>query len=489
MSTGQTIAVIGDLHYGRGEAENRHGDIADILLHRAVAHLNDIVKPDVTLVMGDVLDDGNAPGAVVKYRRLADILRDLRGPHVIIPGNHDGDVKAFYRSFERVPGIMNVAGMRVLPFIDEDRPDYCAQRPVAELDRFRKAREGFDGPIIALQHVPVFPESAIDCPFNHLDADAIIKAMTAADVRLCVSGHYHPGHGPLQLGPTTVLTAPALDTFPFELLVIRLDGDRADVELHPLAVDSALELRDYHIHTEFGYCAQDAEFERGVDLGRRFGMVEVGFAEHSGQLYFTEEDYWGGRCHRAGVDAIAPYANRMDAYFEGAAAVRGPSVRIGLELDFDFQGRAVLLPRDRARADYLLGAIHRLGALDHDRWEPAVVVEEFLWMVKKVASQDIDILAHPFRIIKRDSIEIDRTIIEHVVDALCWTNTAAEINFHLGGPPVEFIALCMDRGVKLALGGDAHHLLDVGNFAPHLALLKEAGAPSDLGEVLFRLPE
>ncbi len=487
MSEGRTIAVIADIHYGWSETEDRHGDIGDILLHRAVAHLNDIVNPDVTLLMGDLLEDGDAPGAHAQRVRLQEILHDLHGPHVVIPGNHDGDIDAFYRSFDRASDITEVAGMRVLPFIDDDRPGWCAERPVSQLDRFRKAREGFDGPIIALQHVPIFPDGALDCPFNHLDADAIIAAMNAADVQLCISGHYHPGHLPLQVGSTSLVTAPSLHMAPFELLVIRLDGDHAHMEPHALAVDPALGLRDYHIHTEFGYCAQDAEFARGIDLGHRFGMVEVGFAEHSGQLCFTEDDYWAGLCHRKGVDAITPYANRMDAYFEAAAAVRAPGVRVGLELDFDFQGRAVLQPRDRERADFLLGSIHRLASLDQGCWDPSAVVEEFLWMVGKVVSQDVNIMAHPFRIIKRDGIVLDWSIIEHVVDALQWTNTAAEINFHMGGPPVEFVTLCMERGVKLALGGDAHQLLDVGNFAPHLALLEAAGAPRDLSEVLFRL--
>ncbi len=487
MSTTRTIAVIADLHYGRSEEGKSDGEIGDILFYRAVTHLNDIIKPDVTLLVGDLLGDGDAPTAISERICLQDILQHLDGPHVIIPGNHDGDVDAFYSSFDRPSDIVDVAGMRVLPFIDEDAPGYCAARPAAELERLRRAREGFDGPIIALQHVPVFPDGALDCPFNHVDAGIIIEAMNEADVQLCVSGHYHHGHRPLRVGPTTLVTAPALHVSPFELLVIQLDGDRVEIEPHPLAVDPAMGLCDYHIHTEFGYCAQDAEFARGVDLGRRFGMAEVGFAEHSGQLYFTEEDYWGGRCHREGVEGLTPCANRMDAYFEGGAAVRGPDVRVGLELDFDYQGRAVLQHRDRRRADYLLGSIHRMTALEYDRRDAHAVAEEFRWMVDAIVAQGVDILAHPFRIIKRDGIDISRPIIEHVVEALHRSNTAAEINLHIGGPPVEFVALCMDRGVKLALGGDAHHLLDIGNFVPHLALLREAGAPADLSEVLFKL--
>ncbi len=170
-----------------------------------------------------------------------------------------------------------------------------------------------------------------------------------------------------------------------------------------------------------------------------------------------------------------------------AAAVRASDVRVGLELDFDYHGRAVLLPRDRERADYLLGSIHRLACLDGQDWEARTVVEAFCWMVDRIVEQDVDIMAHPFRIIRRDDIVLTRKIIEHVVEALDRSDTAAEINFHMGGPPVEFVTMCMDRDVKLALGGDAHHLLDIGNFGPHLALLKQAGAPSDLSEVLLYL--
>jgi histidinol phosphatase-like PHP family hydrolase len=177
----------------------------------------------------------------------------------------------------------------------------------------------------------------------------------------------------------------------------------------------------------------------------------------------------------------------MAPYFEAGAALREPGVRIGLELDFDYQGRAVLLPRDRQRADFLLGSVHRLASLEKGSTDVDEVVDEFLWMVDAIAAQGVDILAHPFRIIKRDGIELSRAILEPVVETLYRSRTAAELNFHMGGPPLEFVIMCMDRGVKLALGGDAHHLLDVGNFAAHLALLKRAGAPNDLSEVLFRL--
>ncbi len=143
--------MISDLHVGAPGSDTCHGDIGDILLHRAVAYLNDLVRPDVTLLAGDLLDAGEAPGADVARDRLQEILAYLKGPRIVIPGNHDGNENAFYRSFRRSPEILDVAGMRVLPFIDAERPGYCAVRSARDLGRFLRAREGFDGPIIALR--------------------------------------------------------------------------------------------------------------------------------------------------------------------------------------------------------------------------------------------------------------------------------------------------------------------------------------------------
>jgi len=487
MSPPQTIAVISDLHFGAANGKRSGGDIGDILLHRAVTRINEMIRPDVTVLLGDILEEGSAPDAPRLRARLRVILDGLECPTIVIPGNHDGDEEAFYADFERPPDVLEVAGMRLLPFLDEDRPGYCAARRPADRDRFRLAREGFDGPLVALQHVPVFPVGAHDCPFNHLDAAAIIDCMTAAGVAISLSGHYHPGFEPIPVGPTLMASVPAFYDAPFPLTVVRLQDDRVEMTEHPLAVDPALQLCDYHIHSEFGYCAQDTSFARGVDLAGRLGLAAIGFSEHSGQLYFSQDDYWSGACHRAGVDGIDPLANRMNRYFDAAAAVRRPDVKIGLELDFDFEGRAVLLPRDRRRTDCLLGSVHRLAVLECEDPEPAEICEAFLWMVDAIVAQGVDIMAHPFRIIRREGVELSHAILEHVVSALHRTRTAAEINVHLGGPPVEFITMCMDRGVKLALGGDAHHLLDIGNFAPHLALLGAAGAPRDVSEVLLRL--
>ena len=65
---------------------------------------------------------------------------------------------------------------------------------------------------------------------------------------------------------------------------------------------------------------------------------------------------------------------------------------------------------------------------------------------------------------------------------------AAELNFHSNEPPPDFVRMCLEAGVRLALGSDAHNLYEVGEFAPHLALLRECGYDGDLGAVLWSAP-
>jgi histidinol phosphatase-like PHP family hydrolase len=44
--------------------------------------------------------------------------------------------------------------------------------------------------------------------------------------------------------------------------------------------------------------------------------------------------------------------------------------------------------------------------------------------------------------------------------------------------------MCIESGVKLAFGSDAHSLHEVGEFAPHLRLLQDAGYDGDLRDVM-----
>ena len=52
-------------------------------------------------------------------------------------------------------------------------------------------------------------------------------------------------------------------------------------------------------------------------------------------------------------------------------------------------------------------------------------------------------------------------------------------------PSPDFCRRCIDAGVKLTFGSDSHNLYQVGEFAPHLDLLRRAGFDGDLRDVLL----
>lgn len=219
-----TIAVIADVHYGaESPARKQRCEVAHILLARAVRRLNRLICPDVTLVLGDVLDDGESPDAKERLLELRAILAKLDSPYIIIPGNHDGDTNLFYQVFTRPKAIEDVGGVRFLPFVDEEVPGYNAYRSQYELQRLRVARSGYTGPLVALQHACLCPPAQAVTPYNYTNAAEIITAMKETGVALSISGHHHRGAEDTNDGHITFVNAPALCESPFLFTEITID--------------------------------------------------------------------------------------------------------------------------------------------------------------------------------------------------------------------------------------------------------------------------
>jgi 3',5'-cyclic AMP phosphodiesterase CpdA len=221
------IAILTDLHYGEPCAlPERRCEIADALLRRAVHGLNHRHRPDVTLVLGDVLDNGQASDAHERRAQLRATLDELHSPSIVIPGNHDGPIDEFYMEFERPADIVDIGGVRFLPFLDPEEPGCNASRTQHDIDRFRLARADYDGPIVALQHVCLAPPDLADIPYNYTNASAVVDAMNRSGVALSVSGHHHAGGADLRWQGMTFVNAPSLCEAPFQYVIVNLDGNR-----------------------------------------------------------------------------------------------------------------------------------------------------------------------------------------------------------------------------------------------------------------------
>ena len=231
------IAVIGDTHVAPEAYSGRRCDLAETLLLDAVNLLNRLIRPDITLIVGDLVDDGTCPAGRAALSRVAEVINRLDCPNIIIPGNHDGDPDAFYRIMPRPAETMDFKGHRFLNFVDPEEPDWNARRTQVDLARMYAARAEYEGPIVTVQHVPVFPPRAAQCPYNYTNAEQVIRAIRECRISLAISGHYHRGLELIQQDGCSFLATPALCEPPFAFLEINLEDQEPSVIAHQLARD------------------------------------------------------------------------------------------------------------------------------------------------------------------------------------------------------------------------------------------------------------
>lgn len=281
---------------------------------------------------------------------LKQMLDKLKSPYIVIPGNHDGDVDAFYRVFDRPKDIVDICGVRLLPFLDEEQPNFCAKRSQQDMDRLEMARSGFNGPIVSLQHTCFFPPDRAHAPHNLTNAPDVIRAMKANGVGLSVSGHYHQGIEDIREDNVLFVNAPAFCEAPFTYMIIELDPHgRGETQRRALSMPRHLQLVDTHLHTQMAYCSDDMNVETTIRLARDFGLAGICITEHSGQLYFSRKEYWSKMCLQEGMGAASPEYNRVAEYLALKEAFEQESVCFGLEADCDYHGNLLIAGSERAR--------------------------------------------------------------------------------------------------------------------------------------------
>ncbi|MEI3039801.1 MAG: hypothetical protein V8T90_12140 [Victivallales bacterium] len=285
------------------------------------------------------------------------------------------------------------------------------------------------------------------------------------------------------LGEVPEMFAPE---FPF--VTVELNGGRMENRtVHSLAVPSEWRgrLTDYHVHTNLAYCSENMTVPSALRLAKMAGVGRLNFAEHSGQLYFGNDDYWAGRyvMRTRGTPEGVPVQLRLPLYRDLIARYYDGSFSYGFEVDADPEGVPAITPDAVAFARIRVGSIHHLFCAE----TPAALKEEFLRKVEALLQSGVRILAHPFRIFTKGfGMAEPEELYLPTIELLKRYGAAAEINCHAGyRPNPAFFALCLKHGVKLSIGTDSHNLYEVGFLTPHFAILKAIDAYSRLDEVLI----
>ncbi len=481
------IAAIADTHYAAGEISScgkRRCAISDILLLRAVHRLNRFIKPDVTLLLGDLIDDPDGPNAHEELEHIRSITGLLQSHVIAIPGNHDGDVERFYGVFPRPEPVTDIRGVRFVTFIDPEEPGYNARRTDEDLKLMASARSGWDGPMISVQHVPLFAPGSSPSRYSLVNAESVWGEFQRGGYTLAISGHYHPGDDMVERGAGPAVIPPALCESPFAFAEITIDGDRVETRRHELRMPPQLGLIDCHVHTPFAYCQQNMDMSVTMALAEEMGLAGLCFTEHSGQLYYDDRTFWSAAFMPRGIETTEGRQDRMGDYLEQARRYCPPAY-LGFEIDCDYSGNPVIRPEDLAHAQVRIGAVHWLEELRKPEPDMRLAGREMLRRLETFLASGLDILAHPFRAFRRSKSPLPVEIVPEMVALLKRHNVAAEINFHTQQPMPELIAACVDAGVKLTLGSDSHNLYEVGEFWPHLELLHSMGyADSDLKDIM-----
>ena len=457
--------------------------------------------PDAVVLLGDLVDNGNADGAPPDLAALRDAVEKLGVPVIVIPGNHDGNRARFESVFGPSKPVVELNGVLLYTFVDAyDSQDQAARADADTVAFLDVARAHPGRPIVAIQHNPVHPPIESDYPYILTNRRAVMRSYRDAGVVLSLSGHYHRGQSPAEVDGVLYATCPALCELPFSFMVADVGADAVHVERHSLALAVEGEpatkapayIEDYHCHTQFAYCATTVNVDGALERSRLFGIDRQNFTEHAGQLYLTRDEFWKATwLHDPDMWLRARVSDkaRMQDYRRAMAGYRSESIGVGLEVDADGAGRLMVAEQDLEGLDVLVGAVHFVpeGASANPSF--ARIQREFMFFTESLVRGGVNILAHPFRLFLWTKQPVPAELYGPVADLLAAHGCAAEVNLHGYDPDPEFYAQCMARGVKIALGSDSHALWEVGSFLPHLEVLRKAGAPMDrLDDILLRGP-
>ena len=214
------IAVISDLHKMEPHEPSegrRQGFRAVPLLKAALHEIKVRADIDVIVIGGDCV---NRPEDLSGLREIHEtVVKFASCPVVAIPGNHDPAPAVFYSVFKPCD-YLDVHGMRIIPFCDEERPNWNAERVAIEFERADRICADFDGPKIFLQHVPLYPSCAPGLRYAYGNADDVVQSMKRNGAVLSLSGHQHEGLAPYEHDGMTFVCAPALCEPPFQFLVV-----------------------------------------------------------------------------------------------------------------------------------------------------------------------------------------------------------------------------------------------------------------------------
>ena len=246
---------------------------------------------------------------------------------------------------------------------------------------------------------------------------------------------------------------------------------------------------DCHIHTTRSACGEDIT-DDWLCQKARSDSLRFAVTDHTMHLYYEPEIAWA--MYRE--DAIPLFEARrkqgrdtIARYVDDLRDCDSDNLLVGVELDVLPDGQIMFPDELRPELDLFLGAIHLLPTVQN-KAEATAVENEYKQQTRWLMDYGIDVLAHPFRVILGSGYEVGEPLVEWTVDLAAEYGVALEVNSHkpYREHDLSMVRLCAERGVLLAVGTDAHHSREFGQFQYHRQLFRRAGlSESEAAKLLY----
>jgi 3',5'-cyclic AMP phosphodiesterase CpdA len=213
MADGITIGIVTDLHFGPpahfgGKLRKMTHQAAD--LARAFVHeMNERVRPDLVVNLGDDIEDESREADLARYGECQAILRGAAAPLVNVAGNHDvihlnrDDLNAFWKRTGPLHYSFDHAGWHFVVLHTLEQKDVEIRVPGPQIEWLRADLAAAHRPTIVLMHHSASEQTLDDSRWwpgrSHL---ALVKERAelrrafeeSGRVRAVFNGHLHWNH-------------------------------------------------------------------------------------------------------------------------------------------------------------------------------------------------------------------------------------------------------------------------------------------------------
>ena len=202
---------------------------------------------------------------------------------------------------------------------------------------------------------------------------------------------------------------------------------------------------DLHNHSRFS--DSDGTILEIVAQAEKRGMEMVGISDHHDYLPPKKFDRYVKEIER----------------WDSESSIE---VKKGIEIDIGSNGIETMVDeRSLNKLDYVIGSFHDF-VLNVDKNKK---FNAFKFAIK---SNLVDVIGHP-------KMDFSKERMLNLVELADEFGTAFEINCSYMVPRDQFLRICLDNGVKLAIGSDSHSVESVGNIGWCTKLLERNNFKSD----------